>query len=387
MIEEFPTLTVTPTDDTIVSQVRLEEDELDAQSITMIGGTDWDVEYFKNSTTSNDTLSLPDPDLPETEQQYIRYHIPLRVTSPLSGSTSSDITGTASTAFFKPNVNDVFVAKILGGEEAIFKVDRVTRKSMYLRDVYEIEYSIFMLTSSDITMHPMLIERSVDEYTFNRNREYLTSKPLLKNNELKTYEDLDTLYQMIDKDYNTLFYSKRDMFLLTYEDEVYFDPLLNTLYYYIVGGKCNQFNNHIEYFDNTIIHALIKRSDLMMLNMTNPMYKGYNFEYYDGELYMRKLGNNLTYDIDYAMSTDGDINLINETETLPIDDTFYLMNDIGRDGATKIEFLVNSYMNSGEVQKETLLELAKEYFQYQTFEKYKYGIIILMLIKYVKSEE
>jgi len=385
MIEEFPTIEILNTKP-VINQVRLEEDELDARSITYIEGSDWDVTYYAQSTTANDKLSLPDPDLPETEQQYIKYDIPLKVTEAIRGDVVDEITGTATVLYFKPNVYDVFVTKLLGGVEVIFKVDEVIKKSMYLKSIYEISYSVFLLVKDSPEVRLMLDGRAIDSFTYNRNTNYLVKRPLLKINEIVIYENLDNYLNLIRKDYLTRFYSKRDLLLLTKDNKVYFDPIINTLYFYIIGDVCNQFNSDMSEFGNVLPYIFIDKNKILLKHLKQPKFKTYVFEYHDEELYLRRLRNNLIYDVDYIISDDGDFILENEYPTLPREEG-YLMNDITGEDLTIIESLTFNYINNESLDLNSLTTLAEDYFGFNDSEKYKYGVIIMMLLKYTLIRE
>jgi hypothetical protein len=385
MIEDFPTLEES-TVESVTTQVRLEEDEFDARSITYIEGSDWGVEYYAQSTTSNDTLNLPDVSLPETEQQYIKYNIPLKVTSPIQGDVPSDISGTAIVWLFKPNVFDVFRTKILGGVTAIFKVDTVTRKSMYLRDIYEITYSLLTTVNSDPELSLMLDGRTIDSYTYNTNTNYSVSKPLLKTNDLIEYESVSNYYTSIREDFKRSFHSKMDMLTVVVNDEVYLDPIINSLYFYIIGDVCNQFSFDINVYGSVLPGVLVSRNTTLLNSLMQPMYGKYTYGDTSEDLYRLRLRNHLLYDIDYIISEDGDIVLENSSDSLPREDV-YLMNDLTGENLTVIESLTYEYLNDRPVNKELLLPLAKEYFTFTDIEKYKYGVVILMLLKYTLSKE
>jgi hypothetical protein len=156
-----------------------------------VEGYPWTVNYYGQILNENNTLDNFDPTVPDLTQPYYEVkELILQVSSPLDSSYDQDtgittISGSAITPYnLKPNVGDVFIASVDSGEDAIFLLNSVERKTFRKDTIYEIRYSLFSYTSQDPSFLTSLYGKVNDTYYFDKdagvyNRDILI-KPSVK---------------------------------------------------------------------------------------------------------------------------------------------------------------------------------------------------------------
>lgn len=149
-------------------------------------GYPWTINYYGQLINVNNTLEHFDPTTPNLTQPYYKVNsLIIQVTSPLSSNYDSTtgvttITGSAITPYkVRPNVGDVFLAKVDNGEDAIFLVNTVTRKTFRKDTLYEISYTLYSYTSTDPSFVVSLDERVNDTYYFNNDSNFFNRDVLV----------------------------------------------------------------------------------------------------------------------------------------------------------------------------------------------------------------
>lgn len=197
-------------------------------------GFPWTVNYYGQILSKSNSLETFDPTVINLSSPYYRIEsLILHVTAPISSSydTATGVTtveGTCTTPYgVTPNVGDVFIANVDTGEDAIFIVNNVTRKTYRKDTLYEINYHLLGHTNSNLSMVTTLNERVQDRYYYNKdsnhyNRDYLVTP------EVKEAIDRLQLFLVRSKEYYfTRFFSKAGgaIFLPNKQYKVY-DPVL-----------------------------------------------------------------------------------------------------------------------------------------------------------------
>lgn len=150
-------------------------------------GYPWTVNFYGQLLNQNNTLENFDPTTPNLTQPYYKIHkLVLQVSSPLSSSYDqatgvTSITGLGVMPYkVTPNVGDVFVAQVDTGEDAIFHVTSVSRKTFRKDTLYEISYSLYSYTSASPEFLQRLEERVNDSYYFNTDTNFFNRDLLVK---------------------------------------------------------------------------------------------------------------------------------------------------------------------------------------------------------------
>ena len=152
-----------------------------------VEGYPWTISYYGQLLNTNNTVERFDPSTPNLNQSYYLVNdMVLQVSSPLSSNYEqttgvTTITGSGLTPYkITPNVGDVFIANVDSGEDAIFLVTSVTRKTYRKDTIYEIDYSLYSYTSTTPDFVTRLSERVQDSYWFNKDTDYFNRDVLIK---------------------------------------------------------------------------------------------------------------------------------------------------------------------------------------------------------------
>lgn len=200
-----------------------------------VEGYPWTVNYYGQLVNENNTLNHFDPNLLDLTQSY--YEIKktiLQVTSPISASYDSEsgitkIDGAGLTPFgIKPNVGDLFIANIDTGEDAIFLVNNVERKTHRKQTLYEVSYQLYAYLSDEPGFLDSLNNRVHDTYYFNPDTNFYNRDVLIKPS---VKEAMDRLSEFLreSKDYyfDTFIQGDSGSLCIPGVESIMYDPLLS----------------------------------------------------------------------------------------------------------------------------------------------------------------
>lgn len=199
-----------------------------------VEGYPWTVRYYGQIVNTVNTLEHLDPSTPALNQPY--YEIVgaiIQVSSPLTNaydeaSAITSINGSALVPFkLTPNVGDLFVAQVDTGEDAIFIVNSVYRKTHRKDTLYEINYALYQYTSSNPGLLLQLQARVQETYHFNKDSQFYNRDALITPLEHQNTLDLKELVQQSQAYYFSRFLKKEvGSILLPGVDERIYDPYL-----------------------------------------------------------------------------------------------------------------------------------------------------------------
>ena len=195
-------------------------------------GYPWTVHYYGQILSASNTVELADPTTPNlANPRYEIIDLNIQVQNPLTSNYDSStgvttITGSSLTPYgVKPNIGDIFIAKVDSGEDAVFVVTNVTRKTYRKDTLYEIDYVLFDYTS--VTNFYSRVKSSVQQ-TYYYNKNYTSNKDLLINPDVK--EATDRLknynYYSIESYLKSYLYKELNTILLPGIDYTLYDPYL-----------------------------------------------------------------------------------------------------------------------------------------------------------------
>jgi len=199
-----------------------------------VEGYPWTVDFYGQILNTNNTVEYFDPSTPNLTQPYYKVNkLILQVSSPLSSSYDQSngittITGSAITPYkITPNVGDVFIAQVDSGEDAIFIINTVTRKTHRKDTLYEISYSLYSYTSSNPNFITTLLSRVNDEYFFNSDTDFFNRDILIKPSVKEAIDRLrGFLYESQDFYFNTFAQKQTGSILIPGIQYNVYDPLL-----------------------------------------------------------------------------------------------------------------------------------------------------------------
>lgn len=170
-------------------------------------GYPWTVNYYGQILSKSNSLETFDPTtLNLSSPYYSIVNLILQVSAPLTSSYDqatgvTTIEGTALTAFgVTPNIGDVFIANVDTGEDAIFIVNTVTRKTHHKNTLYEVNYHLLEYTNSNQAMVQTLEARVQDKYYYNKDSNYYNRDALVTPEVKEAIDRLQT-FMVRSKDY------------------------------------------------------------------------------------------------------------------------------------------------------------------------------------------
>lgn len=152
-----------------------------------VEGYPWTIDYYGQILNRNNTLEHFDPSTPNLTQPYYKVSkLIVQVSSTLSSSYDqttglTTITGSAIAPLgLIPNVGDLFIAQVDTGEDAIFIITTVSRKTHRKDTLYEVSYSLYSYTSARPEFLTTLTQRINDVYFFNPDTNFFNRDVLIK---------------------------------------------------------------------------------------------------------------------------------------------------------------------------------------------------------------
>lgn len=182
-----------------------------------VEGYPWTVNFYGQILNKNNTLENFDPTIPNLTQPYYEVNgMILQVSSPLTSSYDQNtgitiITGSALTPYsLTPNVGDIFVASVDSGEDAVFLINSVIRKTFRKDSIYEVNYNLLYYTSEEPTFIENLKARIQQVYFFNKDTNFFNRDVLIKPSVKEAIDRLNCLVRE-SKEYYFSTFAQREV--------------------------------------------------------------------------------------------------------------------------------------------------------------------------------
>ena len=180
-----------------------------------VEGYPWTVNFYGQILNKNNTLENFDPSVPNLNQPYYEVNgMVIQVSSPLSSSYDAatgitTVTGSALSPYsLTPNIGDIFIAAVDSGEDAVFMVNSVIRKTFRKDSIYEINYNLLYYTSEEPDFIANLKARIQDSYFFNKDTNFFNRDVLIKPSVKEAIDRLRILTQESKEYYFSTFAQK-----------------------------------------------------------------------------------------------------------------------------------------------------------------------------------
>lgn len=185
--QSLPTVLATPRDSLFTP---LYPEAVEGTLLQYVEGYPWTCHWYGQITHQSNSLVHFDPHTPNlTQPVYEIQDLVLQVESPISSNydinTATTIAvGSALTPLgVVPNVGDFFIAPVDTGEDAIFCISQVERKTHRKQSLYFITYVLYKYLSQDEGFAENIRKRVQQTYHFNQdlhypNREVLVTTPV-----------------------------------------------------------------------------------------------------------------------------------------------------------------------------------------------------------------
>lgn len=376
-----------------------------------VEGYNWSVVYYGQILNEANTLEQFDPETVNLTQAYYKINnASLKVSSPLTSnydqqSATTRVTGSSLAPIkTKPNVGDVFIARVDSGQDAVFSITSVSRKTYRKDTLYEIEYSLIFYISDNPTFMNNLESRVQQEFYYDSTVDITSKNSLVTPTQKEAIDRLKKFLRESTTYYFTYFCAEQEGTLLTpNEDYKLYDPLLVDFIYETVDHdilnnysirRYSKSNNR--FLTQPCIWTAILNQSMSLLNIVPNVY-GYIPTYQLKN--MHRFGTAFYADIDYILyplvqstspySKNASMDLITSPEDVVYDPRkLYNYNPI----VDKIKTV-----NQGQVYEKKLMHelfnenyyIVSEYFYEYTLDNSNYSsisFIELQLYKYMNKE-
>lgn len=374
-----------------------------------VEGYPWTVHYYGMILNENNTIEHFDPTVPNLTQSFYKVNNTiLQVSSPLTSNYDSStgittISGSSITPYtFKPNVGDIFLAKVDSGEDAIFLVTSVTRKTYRKDTLYEISYSLYSYISDNPNLISTLNSRIQQEYYFNKDTNFFNRDLLVIP---KVKEAIDRLKILLNetKHYYFSTFAQKEVGTIAIPglDKTIYDPLLLNFIFTIEDTsnlveyplfRHNYLND--KYIDqSSLFDILIKRN----INLISTIHKQYQFLTTSTLLNRSRLGSIFHTRANYILYPLNP-NIRMDINSSPVEiDSNYILNNIKN---TKNYFMptinIDTVLNNNIYTKPLLHELFINNYYIVSENFYNYiqnnnhynsiSYIELLIYKFIKKE-
>jgi hypothetical protein len=199
-----------------------------------VEGYPWTVNYYGQLVNDANTLEHVDPGMPALLQPY--YHVSgmiLQVSSPLSSnydeaSAVTTVTGSGVFPFgIHPNRGDAFIAAVDSGQDAIFVINSVVRKTHRKDSLYDVNYSLYGYVSANQGIVSTLESKVQERYFFNKDSNYF-NRDLLITSEVKEARTRLVKYLRDSEQYYFSAFAQKDAgsVYIPGTEGAYYDPRL-----------------------------------------------------------------------------------------------------------------------------------------------------------------
>jgi len=371
--------------------------------VRFISGSKWEVDYFMQLRDVNDSLSMPDVNIPATLLKYNRINnLILNLEGGIDQSDPDNITGSCKiNAGFLPNYGDVFIAPLAGGREAIFVITEVTKQRYNLHEIYDVNFKLFEFLDRNSSLYRDLIFKTVREYTYDKNFIPDKGSPIILNQDYAKKLDLVNVKKdIIEFYFKMMVNSNKNLIMVPTNTGVYLDMFINEFMFKIIdttdipsGIKVSRltYNNKVRF---SVLDAILER-DKTKIKLANKNIGFINTPYVGGYPTTRALGYlNIDYIADiYDNSTRVDIDVIdniyersNDYEDLVSNDSInYIFSDnfynLDRANCNLFEQAVMDYLNGSLVEMSVIEKFIDSYLEWDIIDQFYKLPILLVLIK------
>lgn len=252
-----------------------------------VEGFPWTIHYYGQLVNKSNTLEKFDPSIINLTSPYYEIkNLILQVASPLTSNYDqatgvTTVEGTSIVPFgVTPNIGDIFLANVDSGEDAIFVINNVTRKTYRKDTIYEINYYLLYYTSTNQNFYDTLKERVQQTYYFNKDSNFFNRDNLITPEVKEASDILQTfLHQSKDYYFSSFFNRALGGLFLPHKDYKLYDPVLMDFILKTVELDYNlnrlslyNYSNNKVVEQPSILTALIKR-EKSLLSIINKQYR------------------------------------------------------------------------------------------------------------------
>lgn len=207
--------------------------------VQYISGQEWTVNYYLQLITKDNEIGRFDPYAPDVSKQYaLLKDLIIYVDTPLTQDAAEELSGSGIiNASVTPNEGDVIIAELMGKRTALLQIDKVTKKSYNLNNVFHIEYSVDMFLDSNFEMLSILNTKVAKTYYYDKDFLNTNSTPLLLEDEYDTKRKITiSISDVIDYYFKTMYNSEKCLLSIPGQDTVIVDIMLQEFIFKIINS-------------------------------------------------------------------------------------------------------------------------------------------------------
>lgn len=372
-------------------------------------GSKWSVSYFLQLRDVNDTLQAPDLNLPATTQKYHRINdLILYLQTPISHDNIENISGEAIiNAGFLPNANDIFIAGLAGGREAVFIITEVQNRTYNLHKAYYVTFKIYMFLDTYPELYNNILTKVMREYTYDKDHLLDYSAPIiLKEDYNKKLELKDVIVDITDYYFTKFINQEKLVIALPTRSGVYVDTMLIDFMFKIVNRTDHINISKLTLLDytpdnslkgSTIWDVIYKRDKSILKRVIKDI--GFKYTPYTRDAVLNKkmhlLGINFIANrvnekdihipndiIDYSIKpypNNYKIPINIEYRSYVVSEEFYNLNSETYAGL--LEKVLMDYLNGKILDANELDILIRQYIHWDTIDQFYLIPILMVLIK------
>lgn len=259
--------------------------------VRYIKGMKWTVDYFLQLRGPNDELSQLDLNLPATTQKYHRINkLIITLQSAIEQSNVTEITGQAIiNAGFLPNKDDIFVATLTGGREALFTITKVELRTYNLHQTYYVDFKLLtFFDKNNADLYNNLVFKTVKEYQYDKDHLLDYSAPVILKADYNKKINLKYKYkEIVDYYFTNFVHPTAKVLSPPTKSSVYTDTFITKFIFKIIDVNDTEHSNDIIKLDDsrfdkikfTVWDSLISRDPTMLKRCTRNI--GFKFMPYN----------------------------------------------------------------------------------------------------------
>lgn len=403
-----PTRTFVSAEDMKTSTLFSSDVELD-NIIQDVKGMKWSVDYFLQLRNVNDTTSPPDTNLPQTVQKYHRIRkLNITLQTPIEQGNVDDITGSAIiNSGFLPNPDDVFLATLTGGREALFIITNIDIKHYNIHQIYLVDFKLFKFVEGASTpSYNDILLKVTKEYVYDNEHLLDYSAPIILATDYTAKLNLKKKLPELYDHYLRYFVEPQfNVISPPTEMSVYVDPFLTSFFFKIMSVTDHEKMLKITRTDiendgsfYTIWDMIIRR-DITMLPRLN---KNIGFKYTPSTAAYATLRAACYLGINFIATPHDDSNdiivpafkniatprlasYVEPVTNKPASDKSYIFSEaFYKDTLTDkspMEDLITSYLKEEILNTDSLNVLLRDYPAWKTEEQFYLIPILIVLVK------
>ena len=368
--------------------------------IKYIDGKILELDYYSFIKGGNGENSLID--IANEEQGYEKVtNLQLTLTSPITTGNYNDVSFEATlNANIVPAENDLMVLRLIDGRLGMFRVSEIDKRTYIAKKIYDIKGAFLYYSDANQEYFTSLYSKVKKTYIYDKTHMMNNSAPVILESKYKAKTlMMDNFHSLLDSYLDTFIHLK--VLSVEYNGLYYFDFNIQKLVTTLIDEHHLRLLKNIDsdYDARRSIVDLIIDPRMSLNKITNKYYVVSNVRsdialsstialisasITNSSIVTNEVDDNYFLDITSPVN----LNIPNMFRTSVnnqylFSDTFYENNTLEKDeNYSKLEYLLDSYLESKSLDLSMLEELADDIPNWKSIEQYHYTPFVLLLMRY-----